>query len=197
MLPAKATAPERPAGGGPGARRKLALRAAREIAAEGGYDAVTMREVARRSGVARATLYRYFSSKDHLLAEVILDVNAELRDELKEHPPCGDTLADRVTDAFARVIRGVQREPKLLTATLRAYFSPDPAVHAVGPEIRKMGSAFLEVGLGDAEVPERAEIARVLGALSFAMLLSLSGGHRTYDEAIDDIRNAARLLLRR
>jgi AcrR family transcriptional regulator len=186
----------RPAGGRPGARRKLALAAARAIAAEGGYDAVTMREVARRSGVARATLYRYFSSKDHLLAEVILDLNADLREDLKAHPPCGGTLVERVTEAWARVIDGVRREPKLLAATLRAYFSEDPAVRATGPEIRRMSSSYLEAGLGDAYVPERADIARVLGALSFAMLMSLAGGHRSYEEAVDDIRTAARLLLK-
>ena len=38
-----------------------------ELAAEGGYDAVQMREVAERADVALGTLYRYFPSKVHLL----------------------------------------------------------------------------------------------------------------------------------
>jgi AcrR family transcriptional regulator len=187
---------ERPTARRPGARRKLALAAAREIAAEGGYDAVTMREVAVRSGVARATLYRYFSSKDHLLAEVILELNGQLREELRTDPPVGDTLVERVTSAFARLLGHASREPKLLAATLRAFFSRDPAARAAEPEIRRMSRAYLEAGLGGAQLPEHDDIARVLGPLCFAMLISLSGGRRTYEEAVDDIRCAVRLMLR-
>src|SRR5580704_8423940 len=36
-----------------------------------GYAGLTVRAVARRAGVAPATAYNYFSSKDHLLAEVL------------------------------------------------------------------------------------------------------------------------------
>ena len=35
-----------------------------------GYDGLTVRNVARRAGVAPATAYTYFASKDHLVAEV-------------------------------------------------------------------------------------------------------------------------------
>ena len=38
---------------------------------EVGYAGLTVRSVARRAGVAPATAYNYFSSKDHLLAEVL------------------------------------------------------------------------------------------------------------------------------
>ncbi len=38
--------------------------------AEAGFDGLTVRGVARRAGVAPATAYTYFSSKDHLVAEV-------------------------------------------------------------------------------------------------------------------------------
>src|SRR3954468_1409112 len=45
------------------ARRERILEAAMELAAEGGYDAVQMREVAERADVALGTLYRYFPSR--------------------------------------------------------------------------------------------------------------------------------------
>src|SRR5881397_2888222 len=49
------------------ARRRRILRAAADLATEGGFDAVQMREVAERADVALGTLYRYFPSKIHLL----------------------------------------------------------------------------------------------------------------------------------
>ena len=50
------------------ARRNRVIDAAFQLAGEGGYDAVQMRDVASTASVALGTIYRYFSSKDHLLA---------------------------------------------------------------------------------------------------------------------------------
>ena len=55
------------------ARRNRLVEAARELAHEGGYAAVTMHAVADRAEVGRATVYRYFASKDDLLTEVAAD----------------------------------------------------------------------------------------------------------------------------
>jgi cytochrome P450 len=62
-------------------RRRLTPRQAEAVMAlvrateaeieEVGYSGLTVRSVARRAGVAPATAYNYFSSKDHLLAEVL------------------------------------------------------------------------------------------------------------------------------
>jgi TetR/AcrR family transcriptional regulator, cholesterol catabolism regulator len=46
-------------------RRARIIEAVIDLIADVGADAVQMRDVAQRSGVALATVYRYFSSKDH------------------------------------------------------------------------------------------------------------------------------------
>ncbi len=46
------------------------LAAAVDLIAEGGLDALTLRQVAERSGVSRATAYREFGDKDGLVAAV-------------------------------------------------------------------------------------------------------------------------------
>src|SRR2546423_5352817 len=65
------------------ARRRRILRAAADLATEGGFDAVQMREVAERADVALGTLYRYFPSKIHLLVSVLADEMEALHDRLK------------------------------------------------------------------------------------------------------------------
>ena len=55
------------------ARRQRVVAAALELGSEGGYDAVQMRDVAARANVALGTIYRYFSSKDHLLAAALVE----------------------------------------------------------------------------------------------------------------------------
>src|SRR4029450_3126968 len=94
------------------ARRERVIRAAQELAAEGGYDAVQMRDVAARGEVALGTIYRYFPSKDALLLAVMVQWLVDLEDRVTRHPPTGDTQAHRtmaVPRGAARL--GGQRTP--------------------------------------------------------------------------------------
>ena len=68
------------------ARRTRMLQAAEELAVQGGWDGVQMREVAQRAEVALGTLYRYFPSKEHLLVSVMLDEVGQLADRLSVRP---------------------------------------------------------------------------------------------------------------
>src|SRR5258708_4471103 len=52
-------------------RRQRILDATLALASRGGYDAVQMRAVADRAGVAPGTLYPYFPSKIHLLVSAL------------------------------------------------------------------------------------------------------------------------------
>jgi AcrR family transcriptional regulator len=76
------------------ARRQRVLDAATKLAAEGGYDAVQMRDVAQEAGVALGTIYRYFASKDHLLAACQVEFARGIQQRLAEHPARGGTAAD-------------------------------------------------------------------------------------------------------
>src|SRR5437868_9605757 len=53
------------------ARHDAILKAAQEIAAEGGMNAVQIAPVAQRAGVAAGTVYRYFPSKTELVAALV------------------------------------------------------------------------------------------------------------------------------
>jgi AcrR family transcriptional regulator len=183
------------AGANRGARRRSAVAAARAIASERGYDAVTMREVAARSGVARATLYRYFSSKDHLLVEVSLEFSAELLEETKASAPAGASAAERVAYPFVRMLEAIAREPRLFDSTLRAYFADDPAVLPLVAELRRFGALYVNAALGT-DVPRAAEIARVLDPFSLAMAMRVSSGRSGLEETVRELRSAVRLLVR-
>lgn len=103
-------------------RRKL-IDAAIALATEGGYDAVGMREVAAAAGVSPATAYQYYSSKDHLLVDVLVELDWESTEALDQHPPEGKTSAERVGTVLRRAIRRMERAPGLYAALIRAYIS--------------------------------------------------------------------------
>ena len=55
-------------------QRKAILDAARDILAQGGSETPSLAAVAKRTGLARSSIYQYFSSKDDLLEAVIVDM---------------------------------------------------------------------------------------------------------------------------
>jgi AcrR family transcriptional regulator len=110
------------------ARRGRVIRAAIELAAEGGYEAVQMRDVAARGRVALGTIYRYFTSKDHLLAAAQVEWVTDLEHRVGQRPPRGATIADRMVEILRRATRAMEREPALTAALVTAMSSPDAGV---------------------------------------------------------------------
>ena len=78
------------------ARRQRVLVAALELGADGGYEAVQMRDVAASAEVALGTIYRYFPSKDALLAAAMVEWMEDLERRVSQRAPRGDTTAERV-----------------------------------------------------------------------------------------------------
>jgi len=178
-------------------RRARAVAAARELATEGGYAAVNMNDVAGRAGIARATLYRYFASKDHLLADVTLAWGAEIALQLRRDPPRGKTAAARVGATFARVIDVACATPRLTEAAVAAALSPDPTAAGIHAGAITVVSGYLDQALGDEPVADREAASRVLGHVFLSVLIQLTQGRASRDEAIRELRSAARLLFRR
>ena len=72
-------------------RRQRVIDAAMNLAADGGYEAVQMRDVASTAGVALGTIYRYFASKDHLLAAAMVEWAVDLEARGADQPSNGTT----------------------------------------------------------------------------------------------------------
>lgn len=88
-------------------QREHILAAAIKLAQEGGLKALTMEEVARRSGFSVGSLYSYFRSKDELGVEILLAKAAEVQEVLKLKAPEGlsarDTLVWYVAGMLKRI----------------------------------------------------------------------------------------------
>jgi AcrR family transcriptional regulator len=175
-------------------RRGAVIEAARALAREGGYAAVTMQAVAERSGVGRATLYRYFASKDHLLAEVVLAWGAELTGALRQRPLGGTTPAERVAEVLLFVLEAARAEPELTGAVLTAATSPDPEAVRAGLRLGTVIGSYLGVALGDAAAPAQGERAELLGHVFFSALVHMTSGRLSHEAAAAAVRAAARRL---
>jgi AcrR family transcriptional regulator len=152
------------------------------------YADLTVRTVAARANVAPATAYTYFSSKNHLVAEVYLD----LIQQVPFFTDVNDLRLSRVQQALRSLALVVADEPEVAAACTTALLSTDTAVRAVreriGAEIHKRVKSALGP---DAE-------ARTVAALEmsyFGALVQAGSGAFTYRQIADRLEYVAGLVL--
>jgi AcrR family transcriptional regulator len=179
------------------ARRARVIEAAMELATEGGYDAVQMRDVAARAGVALGTVYRYFNSKDHLLAAALLEWARGLETAMSQRAlPGGATPADRLVEVIRRITRASARQPVLFAALVTAITAPDPAVSECQSEVSQIVSSVLSSPLEGVDDETRAGVARVLSHVWFSSLIGWVNGWSSVGQVGEELEFTARLILR-
>lgn len=146
-------------------RTQHVLAAAAQLASEGGYEAVQMREVASRARVAIATLYRYFPSKDDLLRAIISDQVEMLRTDVETRPPTDPTPSERAVEVFIRAFHGITRDRGFAHAAMGRYHSPgilNAEARETSPTER---SSFVDIAAHAAWGPDHATTDRQYLAL--------------------------------
>ena len=177
-------------------RRARLLESAQKLASEGGYVAVTIRDVAERAGVGIATVYRYFASKDHLIAEVNGERSRQLIEALQRNPPKGETAAERVAGVFDRMFEVTVEDLNIAAAGVVAMTSTDPA--ASSPEYWNSAviGPYLDAALGDADLGDRLVLGQLLGHLFFSLMIGLTTGRMQIDGAKALMREAIGRVVR-
>jgi TetR/AcrR family transcriptional regulator, cholesterol catabolism regulator len=177
------------------ARRERVLDAATALATEGGYDAVQMREVAAKANVALGTIYRYFSSKDHLLAACQVRWSEQTEQALQKRPARGSRPVERVVDVLRRATRAAERKPLLIAALVTATTSPDPAVSECQEEITEITQRTLLSVMDDVDPDRRVAVVRILEHVWVSCLLGWVNSWRNVRDVGDELEMTARLLL--
>jgi AcrR family transcriptional regulator len=177
-------------------RRERIIESALELAAEGGYEAVQMRTVAARADVALGTLYRYFTSKEHLLISAMAEQVAGLRQRLDERPPRGEDAADRVMDVLRRSTRALQRQPNVTAAMLKSLISSGPEVTATMEPIGEQMTAIVVGAMGHDADGHSLAVAEVIQHVWLAALLWWVAGLAPASEIEEKLDRAVTLLLR-
>ncbi len=173
------------------ARRERILDAAVDLAAEGGYDAVQMREVAERAEVALGTLYRYFPSKTHLLVSAMGRTFAQLRDNARADTGAAGTPRERVYRVVAAVTRFLGRNRRLSGAMLRALMSADRTASA---EVESVGDLLVAMiasathAPGEAPTEDDTMTALIIGKVWLVDVLTFLSGRMTLSQVLEDLQ---------
>lgn len=178
------------------ARRAKIIEAVIDLIGDVGADAVQMRDVAQRSGVALATVYRYFSSKEHLLAAALEDWQKRLtRRVLAAGGPAHQGPLPGILDYLGRAQRAFHRNPKMTALMLQAMTSTDPeakaAIDHMGRTNVEMFDRLLE-GIAPEQIPD---VSFGLNAALTSALTAVLTGALTLDEALRRVEWVARTLI--
>jgi AcrR family transcriptional regulator len=157
--------------------RERILEAALALFAERGYEATTMRDVAREAGASLGLAYRYFASKEEFALALYMRL-AEESEEWAREGLAGGTVAERFERAMFVKLDQVSPHRGPLAALLVRALDPNSPIFALGEGTaavrEKMGGVFLEVVRSASDAPgekQAKELGNVLYALHLAILL--------------------------
>jgi len=175
-------------------RRGRVIEAAMLLAAEGGYDAVHMRDVSARADVAMGTIYRYFSSKDELLVAGLVGW-IDIVQARRAAPVKGETALERVLTVLDASARRSDRNPMLMRALITAMASTDPAVAVYKRKVEERVGGLIVDALRDEPGIDVDGVQRVIRHVWFSAIVRWVGGMAPDGSVRTELHNAARLLL--
>jgi AcrR family transcriptional regulator len=178
------------------------------LAEKGGYDNVRQRDVAAQAGVALATLYKRFRSKEDILVAALEREAAVLERKMEDNAVRGATPLDRVAAFFRLVTRGFVRKPNYARAVIRAMASGVPEiVNNVTAYQGRMNGLIIaalrgtgRLGYAEATASPPTKKEQLLALLAqqvwFAALVGWSAGMFSETEVVDQIYRAVQLVSR-
>jgi AcrR family transcriptional regulator len=182
--------------------RERILGVALELFAERGYEATTMRDVAREAGASLGLAYRYFASKEEFALALYMRLAEESEEWARGRLNEGN-IAERFEAAMLAKLDQVSPHRGPLAALLARALDPNSPISALGEGTagvrEKMGGVFLEVVRGASDAPgdkQARELGSVLYALHLAILLYWFHDKTPEAQATRELVGSAREALR-
>jgi AcrR family transcriptional regulator len=164
------------------ARRQSIIDAAVTLMFDADLDTIQVRDVAEASGVALGTVYRYFSSKDHLFACALLSWASGFSDQSKLTPNAD--LSARVSAIYRTAVRAFEKQPRVYGVMVEVQHSKDGHAAAAFGEFAEQQSERFEAALEGSDVApsDRRVVVDVMGAV-------LNENLRRWHRGLQDIRS--------
>jgi AcrR family transcriptional regulator len=134
------------------ANRAVILLAARDVFAELGYGAASVRDIVRRTDLATGTFYNYFPDKEAVLRTLVEDIAAEARRRVRAARRAATTPEEFVREGYRAYFRFIAEDPKTFallrrnTGTIRVVFG-EPMIGAGITELRADLQRGVEAGV--------------------------------------------------
>jgi AcrR family transcriptional regulator len=172
-----------------------------------GFDATTMRHIAKEAGVSLGATYHYFASKQAIALAYYEERQREHARMAREGFERASSLPERLEAAFAGALVLLERDRPFLPALARSAVDPDDSLSAFSPEtrsIRQQAFTIYRDAVEHPSVPEdlRDALGTTLWAVHMGLLLyglhdrseGLTRTHRLKDSVIELVPALVQLL---
>lgn len=186
----------------PAWRRRKAQRgpeilvAAREVFEESGFDGASLAEVGRRAEVSEATVYKYFSSKQDLVREVIRSWMEPYIERLERELRLLDTARSRLTFLAGRHLDAMHSAPglhRLVYRELRWRDYQGSVLHQLNQRYSRIVKWIFAEAMASGEL--RADLDPRLARDMVFGALEHVGWRMVFDGQSGDIEVAANALI--
>lgn len=92
--------------------RKDIIIAAEEIFLKNGLSGATMKDIAKKAGISRPTLYKYFNSIDELVFEIQIKIINEMNEYMIISLEMTDSHLDNIKNSFLKSIEYAKKNPE-------------------------------------------------------------------------------------
>ena len=163
--PERTPAPER----APSERQIRILDAAESVFARAGFHAATMQDVAAEAGMSPGNLYRYFASKDAIIAGMAERDRTLIAADFAELDPGKGNVLDQLEALGRKHLIEEPREKAVICIQIWAEASRNPAMAKMCAAIDSTVISGLALAIAGAkasgELPENLDDARFLQAI--------------------------------
>ena len=175
--------------------RTRIINAARDLATEIGYQDVVMTAVAKRADVGRATLYRYYATKEHLYADVTLRWGYEFARHLSFNPPRGRTIGACIKEMLTAVVKEAEENPNLIAAQVSCSVATDSGAQAIYSQTSVLMPNLLDIVMGNIKSRRKSLAYKVINDLIQSNYINLSTGKVTGKAIIKELVQVTEILL--
>jgi AcrR family transcriptional regulator len=163
-----------------------------ELAAEGGYEAVQIVEIARRAEVSSRTIYNHYGSKDNVLVAAMKSWRHQVAAQLDTAPNIPG-FEMRMLAIYRQIFEAFAKYPLLFETFVRMPWKRDPTGweweldvvdSAVGAELPDLDRQFAE------------DFRRIVGAVLLAGFTRRGTGQFSSEEVWSEIERCIRRLAR-
>ncbi|GHG74640.1 TetR/AcrR family transcriptional regulator [Streptomyces griseocarneus] len=193
-MPAASPQPRRPRSGSrrDEAARLAVLHAADDLLVEHGFGALTIEAIARRAGVAKQTIYRWWPSKVEILLDTLVE-DSDKRLPVPVEKPTAESIRGYLRD-FARFLADDPAGKVLLALIAQAQHDPDTAKsfhkRYLGPrrdQERDMVARAIEAGEVSPGLGPDATVDALVGPIVYCALTGSSISRGLVDTLVEDL----------
>lgn len=165
------------------ARRERIVDKAFEYLVHHPYDEIQVRDIATDADVALGTVYRYFTSKEHIFAAVLVKWGDAMGERVQRRPLAGTDTASRLKELYLRSLKAFERRPQFFRMLVVIENTTDPHARELYEAFTKVSRDAFHEPLAGYERETAEAISNTLLAVLNASLRGWATGSITIDEA--------------